>query len=354
MESRKTVLLIEDSKDIRESTGEILELADYVVLSADNGKNGVELAQANLPDIILCDVMMPKLDGYGVLYLLKKNDQTAAIPFIFLTAKAERADLRKGMDMGADDYLTKPFDDMELLNAIESRLKKHEQQAKGHIKSLSLDSLLNEAGSTRLLKELSENSRIRAYKKKQSVYMEGDIAGSVYLVKTGSVRTYMVDQEGREITLGLYGIGEFFGYETVLLNKPCSDNAETLQLSDLYLVSRDDFNTLIFKDHGISKKFIELLSGNVKDKQKLLLKLAYNSVRKRVADALLDLAGKFGRSISDTVSIQTSREDMAAMAGTSNETISRTLTDFKDECLIEKNGSIINILSLDKLRRIKQ
>jgi len=354
MASKKTVLVIEDSQDIRESTAEILELADYYVLSADNGKTGVELALANLPDIILCDVMMPQMDGYSVLYLLKKNEQTAFIPFIFLTAKAERSDLRKGMDMGADDYLTKPFDDMELLNAIESRLKKDEQRKKSQRNSLSLDSLINEASSARLLKELSENSRIRAYKKKQSVYMEGDTASSVYLVKTGSVRTYMVYLDGREITLGLYGTGEFFGYETVLLNKPCTDNAETLQPSDLHLVSREDFNALIFRDHGISKKFIELLSGDVKEKQELLLKLAYNSVRKRVADALLHLADKFGQSNSDTVSIQTSREDMASMAGTSNETISRTLTDFKDEGLIKKNGSTINILSIDKLERIKQ
>jgi CRP-like cAMP-binding protein len=354
IERKKTVLVIEDSKDIRESTVEILELAEYLVISTDNGKSGVELAQASLPDIILCDVMMPQLDGYGVLYLLMKNEQTARIPFIFLTAKAERSDLRKGMDMGADDYLTKPFDDMELLNAIESRLKKGLEHKKGQRNSISLDTLLNEAGSARLLKEVSEGSRIRAYRKKQSIYMEGDIASNVYLVKSGSVRTYMIYQDGREMTIGLYGTGEFFGYETVLLNKLCTDNAETLQPSDLYLVSREDFNSLIYKDHGISKKFIELLSGNIKEKQDLLLKLAYNSVRKRVADALLQLAGKFGVLTTDSVTIQTSRENMASMAGTSNETISRTLTDFKDELLIEKNGNLISILSIDKLKRIKQ
>lgn len=124
---QKIVLIIEDNQDIRESTAEILELADYRVYTAENGKTGVELAQAHLPDIILCDIMMPELDGYGVLYLLNKNRQTANIPFIFLTAKAEKADLRKGMEMGADDYLTKPFDDMELLNAIETRLQKRDQ-----------------------------------------------------------------------------------------------------------------------------------------------------------------------------------------------------------------------------------
>jgi DNA-binding response OmpR family regulator len=122
------VLVIEDNNDIRESTAEILELTGYEVIQASHGKNGVELAQQHLPDIILCDIMMPELDGYGVLYLLSKNPDTATIPFIFLTAKAERVDYRKGMEMGADDYLTKPYDDIELLSAIESRLQKKEKQ----------------------------------------------------------------------------------------------------------------------------------------------------------------------------------------------------------------------------------
>ncbi|MEJ7779600.1 MAG: response regulator [Daejeonella sp.] len=350
----KTVLLIEDSQDIRESIVEILELANYQVFTADNGKTGVELAQLHLPDIILCDIMMPELDGYGVLFLLNKNDQTVNIPFIFLTAKAERTDLRKGMEMGADDYLSKPFDDMELLNAIEIRLQKREKLEKGLGSYLSLDNLVNEARSAKLLKDLSENSRTRSYKKKQSIYIEGDFPSSVYLVRSGSVRTYMIYQDGREITTGMFGSGDFFGYDTVLLNKPCSDSAETLEPSELYLISKVDFNTLIFKDHGISKRFIELLSGNVKQKQEQLLQLAYNSVRKRVADALVILAEKFGNSPSDSVTVKVSRDDMAAMVGTANETISRTLADFRDEKLIEKAGGSIHILSVDRLRKIKQ
>src|SRR5690606_41128830 len=101
---KNKILIIEDNLDIREGTAEILELAGYDVLTAPNGKNGVDIAQSNLPDLIICDIMMPELDGYGVLYLLSKKAETASIPFIFLTAKAERVDIRKGMEMGADDY----------------------------------------------------------------------------------------------------------------------------------------------------------------------------------------------------------------------------------------------------------
>ena len=112
----KSILLIEDNPDVRENTAEILELAGYKVLTAENGKIGVEIAQKESPDLIVCDIMMPVLDGYGVLHLLGKIESTSGIPFIFLTAKAERGDMRKGMEMCADDYITKPFDDIKLLN----------------------------------------------------------------------------------------------------------------------------------------------------------------------------------------------------------------------------------------------
>src|SRR6478609_1833847 len=120
----KSILVIEDNKDLRENTAEILDLAGYKTFTAENGKKGVDIAVKEKPDVIICDIMMPELDGYGVLHLLRKNPDTQAIPFIFLTAKTERSDFRKGMEMGADDYITKPFEDIELLSAVETRLKK--------------------------------------------------------------------------------------------------------------------------------------------------------------------------------------------------------------------------------------
>lgn len=351
---KRTVLLIEDNQDIRESTAEILELADFTVFTAENGKKGVELALSNPPDIILCDIMMPELDGYGVLYLLNKSESTSSIPFIFLTAKAERTDMRKGMEMGADDYLTKPFDDMELLKAIETRLQKKERIEQSAGNAIAFEGLLDEARSAKLLTKLSEGSRIRSYKKKQSIYMDGDQPMNVYMVKSGKVRTYLGYQDGREIITGIFTPGVFFGYESVLLNSPYPENAEALENAEIHLIPRNEFNTLLFKDHGISKKFIELLSDNLQEKQEQLLKMAYNSVRKRVADALIDLAGKFQGTDLDSCEIKIARDDLAAMVGTANETISRTLADFKEENLIEKEGSVIKILSVEKLRRIKQ
>lgn len=121
-----TILAIEDNVQILENTAEILSLAGYKVNQVDNGKTGVELAMRDKPDLVICDVMMPGLDGFGVLHLLRKNPVLKNTPFIFLTAKSDRADFRKAIDLGADDYITKPFEEMDLLRAVDCRLKKAE------------------------------------------------------------------------------------------------------------------------------------------------------------------------------------------------------------------------------------
>lgn len=120
------LLVIDDEASIRENLLELLDAEGYEVASAEDGRRGVELARQLLPDLIICDVMMPQLDGYGVLAELRENPATATIPFIFLTAKIESADLRQGMNLGADDYLVKPFTRSELLTSIAARLRKQE------------------------------------------------------------------------------------------------------------------------------------------------------------------------------------------------------------------------------------
>ena len=118
------ILIIEDQPDVRENIEAILELEDYETLIAENGEMGIEMAKNHQPDLILCDVMMPKLDGFGVVQALRQNPITSTIPLIFVTAKADRLSLRQGMDLGADDYLTKPFTLDELINSVKSRLSK--------------------------------------------------------------------------------------------------------------------------------------------------------------------------------------------------------------------------------------
>ncbi|TCD23372.1 response regulator [Pedobacter psychrodurus] len=341
----KKVLIIEDNDDIRESTAEVLDLAGYETFTAKHGKLGVEMALNHLPDVILCDIMMPELDGYGVLYLLNKNQKTANIPFIFITAKTERADMRKGMEMGADDYLTKPFDDIELFKAIESRFKKKEQSANFNSGT---------GNSETVMDELRKKGKPRPIANKQIIYVEGDEPTHLYYVVKGQVKTYKRFKDGRELSSSLYRDGDFFGYESLCNGEIYTDNAATLIESDIIQIPKADFMEYLLNHQAVSKTFIGLLSGNVRDKGKQMLQLAYSSVRKRVAEALLQVATKFGDGIADNCTIRISRDDLAALVGTASETVSRMLADFKDEKLIDKTGNAINILSLERLRNIKQ
>ena len=125
----KKILVIEDEQVIRENILKLLKAEGFDVTGAENGSQGLYAAVSNVPDVIICDVMMPELDGYGVLMALRSNPVTATVPFVFLTGKADRSEMRQGMELGADDYLTKPFSKAELVGAISSRLKKQEAVA---------------------------------------------------------------------------------------------------------------------------------------------------------------------------------------------------------------------------------
>ncbi len=347
----KKVLIIEDNNDIRENIVEILELANYTVFAADNGKAGVDLALKNTPDIILCDIMMPELDGYGVLYMLNKNPQMAAIPFIFLTAKAERIDLRKAMEMGADDYLTKPFDDMELLNAIETRLKKKEKQEIFYSKPLDhLGSIISKNNGLAELKKVIAERKTRHFKKSQVIYYDGDKGNGLYLVISGKVKTIKLAQDGRELMTGMYSSDDYLGIHALLSNEPFSDTATALEDTLLCLIPKEQLDELLNLYPDVARQFIKLLSNDIREKEEQLLQLAYHSVRKRMADAIVRLSKQQAGS-NDSIKI--SREDLAAMAGMATETVSRTLSDFKDEGLIEKKGSSINILNLERLTKMK-
>ena len=349
----KKILLIEDNGDMRENTAEILQLAHYKVIAAANGKEGVELAEKEEPDLIICDIMMPVLDGYGVLHMLSKNERTSGIPFIFLTAKAERTDFRKGMEMGADDYITKPFDDIELLNAIESRLKKAELLKKEFSKNAEgLNDFIQEARGFDTLKKLSEECEIRVFRKKEEIYKEGSYPKGIYFLNKGKLKTCKLNDQAKELITGLYKEGDFFGYLALLEDDKHSDSAVALEDIEVCLIPKDDFYALVYKNAEVSRKFIKMLSDDLREKEEQLLKFAYNSVRKKVADALIALYDRYKSEAEKSFTISISREDLANLAGIATESTIRTLSDFKDEKLIEINVSKITIVNYDKLSKI--
>jgi DNA-binding response OmpR family regulator len=348
----KKVLLIEDNADIRENMAEILELANYEVYTAPDGKQGVELAVAHKPDIIICDIMMPVLDGYGVIHMLQKNPDTQSIPFIFLTAKAERTEIRKGMELGADDYITKPFNGTELLNAIESRLRKADLSRANITPDLQgLNTIINAAGGTDILKGLAESGNLNVYRKKQTIYSEGNHALRLFYVERGKVKTYKTNDDGKELVTGLYNEGDFFGYVAILEGTTYKESAEPIEESEIAAIPKDEFIHLINSNRDVMHKFIQLLAKNVAEKEKQLLSIAYNSLRKKVADALVMLYSKY-KGDKDRYAIDMSRENLANIAGTAKESLIRTLSDFKEEQLIEIKGGDITILDEKKLRNL--
>ena len=339
----KTILIIEDNEDIRENVAEILMLSNYKVFMAMNGKEGIEAAQKYHPDLIICDIMMPGVDGYGVLHVLHKDPETQNIPFIFLTSKSERSDFRSAMEMGADDYITKPFAGNELLNAIESRFRKVDIMTRNLPPNLQgLSELMSTLDDTKTLEDLKNESNSNTYKKKQIIYKEGTHPHYLYYLLKGKVKTFKTHEDGKDLVMDLYNEGDFFGYVSLLEGTSYKENAESMEETELVLIPRKDFETLINSNPATAQKFIGLLAKNLAEKEKQLLGIAYNTLRKKVAEALISLQKKYHNNKKEPYQIDISRDDLATIAGTATESLIRTLSDFKSEHLIDiVSGKVI-------------
>jgi CRP-like cAMP-binding protein len=348
----KSVLVIDDNQGIRENTAEIMELAGYKIFTAENGKKGVELALKEKPDIIICDIMMPELDGYGVLHLLRKNPDTLNIPFIFLTAKTERADFRKGMEMGADDFVTKPFEEIELLNAVEIRLKKAEVlEQKYTLSPQGINQFRKDIKDSGILSQLSDQYETESYNKKQLLYQEGKRPKFLYYLVKGKVKGFKTNDDGKDYITDVFSDGDFIGYPALIEEKNYDDSAMILEDAEIMQIPREDFLQMIYTDINVAIKFIRIITQNVKEKEERLLNLAYSSLRKRVAKALVDLHGKYNTGAENNP-IEVSREDIAHYVGTATESLIRTLSDFKTEKLIEIKDGKIRIAQVDKLKNL--
>ncbi|HEX6428144.1 MAG TPA: response regulator [Niastella sp.] len=345
----KTILVIDDNPNIRENTAEILELAGYKTITAENGRQGVDLAIKEKPAVIVCDIMMPELDGYGVLHLVRKNTDTQNIPFIFLTAKTERTDFRKGMEMGADDYITKPFDDIELLNAIEIRLKKVDILDQKYAPSpQGVHQFIKDVKDTGILSNLADQFDMELYQKKRTLYQEGKRPRFLYYLVKGKVKGFKVHTDGKEYITDLFIAGDFIGYSALIEDRNYDDSAVVLEDAEIMQIPKEDFLQMIYNDITIAAKFIRIVTQNVKEKEERLLNLAYSSLRKRVAKALVDIHAKFG----ENKPIEISREEMAQYVGTATESLIRTLSDFKAEKLIEIKEGKTCIVNIDKLKNL--
>lgn len=347
----KKVLLIEDDTVLRENTAELLELAGYEVKTAANGKKGVAAAFEHSPHVIICDIMMPELDGYGVIEALGKKEATKHVPFIFLSAKTERKDIRKGMELGADDYLTKPFEEEELIGAIESRL------ARMAILSDSIEDADVEENITyglrtiHQLKNFIDDNGLE-YKVVQGdwVYKEGGNSNQVYLILKGIVKTYKLDELGKELITGIYKPDDFFGFSSFTHNLPYSESATAMEDTLLVSIGKDELRSLLENNHQLAMELLHLLSENLTEAKEQLLEMAYGSVRKKTARTILKFAEKLQTDPKGRLHIL--RSDLASVAGMATETLIRTLSSFKKEGLIQIEDRNIQILDKDRLGRV--
>ena len=348
----KKVLLIEDDFSLRENTAEILELSGYDVIMAPNGKLGVDLAKNHAPDIIVCDIMMPELDGYGVLQELSTHDNTKHIPFIFLSAKTERSEIRKGMDLGADDYLTKPFEEEELLSALESRLAKAELLSKISLATnkISEDSENQLLNLHELKNFFDDNGIIARFEKGEEIFREGVHSNIVYLLLKGVVKCYKMVEDGKELITALYRADDFLGFTSFIDNIPYQETAAAVEDSEVAGISKSTLKDILQKNQNVSLELMELLSESLKDIKEQLLQMAYSSVRKKTAQTLLQFSEILNKKPDQPIRI--SRSDLSSVAGIATESLIRTLSGFKKEGLIEIEGRNIRILELDLLQHV--
>lgn len=351
----KTILIIEDDTALRENTTELLELSNYTVISAPNGKIGISKAIKQLPDLIICDIMMPEVDGYGVLESLSKNEATSQIPFVFLSAKTEHKEIRKGMDLGADDYLTKPFNEEDLLSAIESRIAK--------AKLLSMNLQHKSEGSSikdknedrfRNLNELKnffdDHGDITTYQKGNSIYSEGDHSNKIFLILKGVVKSHKMDENGKELITTLHKPDSFLGFTSFQENIPYEESATAVDEVEMAGISKNELREILGKNQAVSLELMNVLSDHLSDIKEQLLQMAYSSVRKKTAQTIIQFAEALNKNPEDIIKI--SRNDLASVAGIATESLIRTLSEFKKRELIEIEGRNIRILDLAGLQTV--
>lgn len=338
------ILLIEASDDLRENTAAILKLANYEVHTSKNGREGIEIALNIKPDLVISDIPMTKIDGYGVLQILRKNEDLQMTPFIFMSAKTKHSDVRKGMDLGASDYITIPFKNSELLSAIESRLN----IVKNYKVIPSNQHKINEKIELENLEKFFNNKEKFNYKNGASIYCEGNSSNFVYYLINGKVKTFKNNEYGKEFITSIFKNKSLFGFTSLIKNRPYIENAVTLENSTLLKITKSEFLNIIKRNDRLAISIIDLLVIKLDHLKSQLIHLAYDSVRKKTAETLYELYLEGGSDI-----IEISRSNLASLVGIAKETLIRTLTELKEENIIKTNRKAVKIINHKKLKYIK-
>lgn len=349
MEGAKLILIIEDDEILRENTKELLEFSQFRVITAVNGRNGIEKALQYFPDLILCDIMMPVLDGYGVLENLSKNGRTMNIPFLFTSAKTDPSEIRKGMNLGADDYIVKPYKESDLINAINKRIYKFNllKESSGN-KSVSPTQRISVTSLKDFKNLLRSKGEQFSFKKRTTIFQEKEKANFVFLIEQGLVKTIKMDDDGKELITCLYRQDNLFGLNSFNSFSQYDETAVAMEDGIGFRFSSKSFREIVNNNHELVLEIAEILSENLTDLKEHLLEMAYGSVLKKTTQIILNFAKDGSQNV-----INITRNEMAHVAGISPESFIRSLSLLRKKKMIEIEGKNIRILNFEELKRIR-
>lgn len=336
MKEKKRILIIEDDPVLSNNIEELLLLAGYDVCNTDNGIKGLQLAREFNPHLVLSDILMPGTDGFSVLHAFRANHESSSVPIIMMTGKTDNSTFRQAMEKGADDFLFKPFKDIELLNAIERRLMKSEETARAVIPIFNSPNE-NVKQNNHLDQLLADAEEITAGKG-EVIFAQGQAPNHVYFIAEGIVCTYRVNGNARVFASNLLTRDQLLGYQAVFDNEPRKEKAQALTNSVLKKIPVKHFKNAILNHPEISEYFLQYMSKALSYKEEEIMRVAYDSVRYRISKKLLEL-----HEINNGQGVDIPRIILAQSVGTSPETLARTLRELKDMQMITTSGKKIFI-----------
>jgi CRP-like cAMP-binding protein len=349
-----TILLIEDDADLSNIVERILKLSHYNVVKSNNGSEALEIL--NLPSfkcgLILCDVTLLEIDGYALLQATRNIQAHKNTPFIFISGKVGQADIRKGMNLGADDYLGKPFSADDLLSTVSSRLEKAKTARDNWENLLEFESLIRDNSG---LHEENEQKyfRRKILQKKDILFSEGDPAINIYYVVKGQLRISVVNDFGKEFISNIFSKGDFLAYNG-LFHSTCHDGtAVANERSEVLVFRKEDFITLLTASKNVCGLFTKFLCTLLVETECRLPKMVYDSARRRVADAILMIQKKHKDEKVSCNSFPITRDVISAISGVTPETTSRNLSDFRGEKLIDFARGEMIVLDTKGLAEVK-
>jgi len=353
MEGSKILIVLKDS-GLRSKISGILIFSKYVVELTDSGKSAIEIVKNHRVDLIICGIELYGMDGYGVVRMLNKFVDTAGIGLIMLLETGDQIALRRAMEIGADGYLSTSFDDAELLNHVEVRLKKKKLQQELFLKQHFQErSMMKSSNEMFALDEKLERLTARIFRKNQTIYYQGEHQSSLYYLVSGNVKMFISDSSGNLLITDIYGPGEYFGLQDFALGSHTFHTSKAISDAEIIAIPLKDINEHIAEYPDVLRVFVKKLAKSVRDMEEQALALAHASVRERVAAAIVRLAKK-GENSSGKIRVRLPRTDLANVIGIASETLSRILSDFAREGLIEKEANDILLRSIEKLRKVNR